>query len=139
MAWAGIIFFSVGCRELQIKRISLICSAEVTATLILILFAVLVLAYIKKQYELQGDAVDVNVGCLSLAAKIISGEKSLEPSDCKPAPDSFTQIKNHELFPKCLLEEIRDMPKQYKEDRRSLEELCYAFFGFITILALFLI
>jgi len=136
MAWAGIVFFSVIC--LQLAKTG---ENSIMATIFLMLFVILVYLFVSKQYELQQHAVNTNAACISLTSKIISGEKTLEEADCKSAPNdsNFKGIPNQHIFPTCLLEEIRDMPKDHLMARRNLKVLSYWVLTGITILTLYLI
>ncbi|BBO69002.1 hypothetical protein DSCA_29320 [Desulfosarcina alkanivorans] len=134
MAWAGIVFYSVIC--LQLAKTS---ESQILFTIFLILFVILVYLFVSKQYELQQNAVVTNAACISLTAKIISGEKTIEELDCKHAKDdaSLKKLDNYHIFPKCLLEEIRDMPKDHLVDRQYLKILSYCVLTGITLLTLY--
>ena len=134
MAWAGIVFFSVIC--LQLAKTG---ESPLMATIFLIVFVILVYLFVSKQYEQQQHAVNTNAACISLTAKIISGKKTIAEADCNPAPDdaNLKVLPNHHIFPKCLLEEIRDMPKDHLVARRNLKILSYWVLVGITILTLY--
>jgi len=138
-AWARIVFYSVIC--LQLAKIGECSKIEgpIIATFFLLIFALLIFLFVRKQYNQQCHAVNTNAACISLTAKIISGKKKVEESDCEPAPDdaNLKELTNYHIFPKCLLEEIKNMPKDHLIARRYLENLGYWVFIGITILTLY--
>ena len=134
MAWAGIVFFSVIC--LQLAKTN---ESPIMSTIFLIVFVILVYLFVSKQYEQQEHAVNINAACISLTAKIISGKKTIKESDCEPAPDvdNLKGLPNYHIFPKCLLEEIKNMPKDHLVVRRNLKILSYWVLAGITILTFY--
>jgi hypothetical protein len=139
-AWAGIVFFSVICLQLaKFDKCNDYCFLlRLGSTIFLGIFSSIVWKFIKKQYELQRQALNTNVACMSLIAKIISG-KEIKVDDCKPAPDDniLKETKGWHIFPKCLLEEMKEMRDIHLADRLFLERLGYCVFFAIVFLTLY--
>lgn len=126
-AWAGIVIFLLICVQLAKFGKSSDFYIHAGATIFFIVFGLLVWCFVKKQYELQLHALKANAACMSLSAKILSGEKEVSKNDCEPAPGNakLKELKNWNVFPKCLLEEINIMPTNHLKDRLYLEKLGY--------------
>ncbi len=140
-AWAGIIFFSVIC--LQISRFDE-CNCfsfwlRIGVSTLLGIFSVVVWRFIEKQYKLQRDALNTNVACMSLSAKIISGI-TIYKDDCAPIPvkDSSKEKeekKGKHVLPQCLLNEMDLMKDVHLRDRIFLEKIGRSVFSIIVFIA----
>ncbi|GEM_PF-5893609 len=148
-AWAGIALFvpllalMANLTDKVYPSTSDVCQVnfwKLGATVAIVLFAALVLFYVRKQFELRKFAGNVNAACFRLSLEYLKiNESDIDENLFNLVNDTDEEIQAKYYLPKFLLDEVDIVKSMGTKAQKTLENIGYYLIGLASMSAIILI